>query len=70
MQNYQFLWEVDMETEETEQQKTLAAFEANGWEIAEYRGGAVLMKKIDTSPNGRESTLRAQVDGGGSSVIV
>jgi len=62
--------DTDTETEDNPQQRTITAFRANGWEIAEYRGGAVLMKKIDTSPNGRESTLRAQVDGNGVSGIV
>jgi len=70
MQSY--LGEIIMETtEETPQQRRVAAFEANGWEISHYMDkGIVVMKRVDVSPNGRETPLKAHIDGNGSSVII
>jgi len=60
------------DTEDPPQQRRIAAYKANGWELSHFMEhvGIAVMRKMDVSPNGRETPLKAHIDGGGSSRIV
>jgi len=62
----------EYDTEDNPQQRRIAAYQANGWELSHFMEhvGIAVMTKVDVSPNGRETPLKAHIDGGGSSRIV